>query len=280
MEHQQNNESFTIYTANCCGERFNTSYPNKAVISCASDLKEAVAYDHVGARYGIGFSLKDKSKKNPIQFHRANKDFKESNCLMLDCDNTETDDADKWVYPSKIAEDFPEVAHYIVISRNHMKKKGSKSPRPKFHVYFPIGIMIDVKAYMAFKKAIVSAYPYFDYKAKDGARYFFGNPSAEVTFVAGSTNLTSFAREHNIFPTAESGNTPNAQFLDRAIIAEGSRNNTLSHYAGQVLKRHGDTQKARELFDKKATHCIPPLDKSELDAIFQSAQGFLHNTIE
>lgn len=179
------NAEFALYTANCTGNEYNTSYPNKVHISCADDLKAAAAYDHVAALYKTGYSAKDTARENPIPFHRSNADFSKADCMMLDCDNTETDDPGKWIYPEHIRRDFPGVSHYIVTSRNHMKRKNGKAPRPKFHVYFPIDVVADVREYTDFKKAIIAKYPYFDYQAKDGARYFFGNPDAEVTFIAG-----------------------------------------------------------------------------------------------
>ena len=179
------NAVFTLYTANCCGNQYNTCYPNKVVITCADDLKSAVAVDHVAALYRTGFTKKDAGKKNPIPFHRSNEDFVESDCLMLDCDNTGTDNSAEWVHPEQIAKDFPGVPHYIATSRHHWKEKDGKTPRPKFHVYFPIDTITSVQEHTAFKDAMIANYPYFDFNAGDGARYFFGNPEAEITFVSG-----------------------------------------------------------------------------------------------
>jgi len=179
------NAKFTLYTANCCGNEWNTSYPNKADICSEEDLKRAVAVDHVAALYKTGYKKKDTKKEEPIPFHRAKEDYIESDCLMLDCDNTETDDPEKWVTPERIKADFPGVPHYIVTSRNHLKEKKGKAPRPKFHIYFPIDTMTDVTQYADFKDALTTKYPYFDFNAKDGARYFFGNPDAEIFYVAG-----------------------------------------------------------------------------------------------
>jgi hypothetical protein len=176
---------FTLYTANCCGNEFNTSYPNKTLITCTDDLKRAAAVDHVAALYKTGYAKKDIQKKNPVPFHRANCDFIETDCLILDCDNTDTDEPDKWIWPEQIKADFPGVTHYIVTSRNHLKEKDGKSPRPKFHIYFPIEQINSVDEYYAFKNAMITNYPYFDFNAKDGARYFFGNPDAVVTLVDG-----------------------------------------------------------------------------------------------
>ena len=55
---------------------------------------------------------------------------------------------------------------------------------------------------------------------------------------------------------------------------EGSRNSTLSHYAGKVIKRYGDANEAYLLFLEKAVKCSPPLDDAELDQIWKSAQNF------
>lgn len=41
----------------------------------------------------------------------------------------------------------------------------------------------------------------------------------------------------------------------------------------------GDTQKAREAFDKAADRCCPALEDSELNIIWQSAQRFYHDTV-
>lgn len=57
-------------------------------------------------------------------------------------------------------------------------------------------------------------------------------------------------------------------------IPEGSRNATLSHYAGRVLKRLGDTPDAYNKYLIEAAKCDPPLEEQELETIWRSAQGF------
>lgn len=57
-------------------------------------------------------------------------------------------------------------------------------------------------------------------------------------------------------------------------ITPGSRNATLSRFAGRVLVRYGDTPQARELFDRKAGLCEPPLPVSEVEQIWESARCF------
>lgn len=57
-------------------------------------------------------------------------------------------------------------------------------------------------------------------------------------------------------------------------IPEGNRNAALSHFAGRVLKKYGDCDKARQAFLDEAAKCVPPLDDAELSTIWHSAQKF------
>ena len=54
-------------------------------------------------------------------------------------------------------------------------------------------------------------------------------------------------------------------------ILQGSRNKTLSHFAGRALKRFGETDKAKQVFLDEAAKCDPPLEKEELKTIWYSA---------
>lgn len=62
-------------------------------------------------------------------------------------------------------------------------------------------------------------------------------------------------------------------------ILEGSRNNTMSRFAGRVLKRYGITEKAYEAFLEHAKKCDPPLPESELKTIWNSAVKFFQKSI-
>jgi hypothetical protein len=48
----------------------------------------------------------------------------------------------------------------------------------------------------------------------------------------------------------------------------------MSHYAGRILKRYGNTEEARVHFLEYAQNCDPPLDAHELDTIWRSALRF------
>lgn len=57
-------------------------------------------------------------------------------------------------------------------------------------------------------------------------------------------------------------------------IPEGKRNSTMSHIAGRLIKRYGNTDDARNKFLEQAAACDPPLDDAELQTIWNSAVGF------
>ena len=57
-------------------------------------------------------------------------------------------------------------------------------------------------------------------------------------------------------------------------IQEGSRNSTMSHIAGKIIKRFGATDEAHNLFLKAAEKCNPPLSDEELARIWRSASKF------
>lgn len=245
--------TLNLSTANCTGNPKNKSYPNKAAISNADELKAAVAFDHICGSF-----------KNDL---RSVTNFESSDCIVMDCDNDHSDVSDEWIIPEKVTECFPDVSFAVVTSRSHMKAKGNKTARPRFHVYFPIKQATDVAAYAELKKRIHKAADFFDGNALDAARFIFGNPNAEVTWVEGIFNIDDFldTQDEQDFSDFDEGTR---------TIAEGSRNNIMSRFAGRVIMRFGESSKARELFDKKAQHCDPPLDDEELETIWNSAVKF------
>ncbi len=240
---------FTIYTANCRGRSSNAFYPNKRIIGSAEDFKAAVAYDHVCAEY-----------KNA---HRSIDDFLSADCSPFDNDNDHSDDPKDWIYPEDYAEIFPDVEYVVVPSRSNMKAKGSRSARPRHHVYFPHGAITDSDEYKALKESVIERYPFFDDNAMDAARFIFGNPPDEVIWHEGGSVITDIVGD---------------SFADwdakQSQITEGSRNSTMSHYAGRIIKRLGNTEEAHRQFLKEAEKCVPPLDDSELEHIWASAVKF------
>ncbi len=244
----------TLYRSNCLEVPENCTYPHKVEVTGKDSLIEAVKHDYVCAEYQGNY--------------RSNDNFIGSDCLPVDCDNDHSDDPDKWVYPSDVATAFPSVAFAVHYSRNHMKAKGGKAARPKFHVFFAIDRVIKPGQYSEMKKLVNSIFPYFDTKALDAARFFFGTKEPEVEIFDGPMTLTTFLTDDDFDANMDSGS------YGDIVIPEGSRNATLSHYAGRLLKRFGNTDEAHKHFAEVAACCQPPLEQSELDSIWRSSQRF------
>ena len=233
----------TIYQADCLHQSANCNYPHKMVVTSDADMAKAQNRDHVCAEYKNGYRSKDT--------------FVVSDNAPMDCDNDHSDNPDDWITPEKLDELLPDVAYILVFSRNHMKPKGGKAARPRFHVYFPIHVISDADAYAALKRKIYEAYKFFDGNALDAARFLYGSPGSEVQWHEGSLMIDDYLT-----------------LSAKAAIPQGKRNATMSHYAGRILKRLGATDKAYQKFLEKAQECEPPLDQEELDKIWTSACKF------
>lgn len=245
---------FALYRSNCLEVPENCTYPHKVEVTGKDSLIEAVKHDYVCAEYQGNY--------------RSNDNFIGSDCLPVDCDNDHSDDPEEWVYPSDVATAFPSVAFAVHYSRNHMKTKGGKAARPKFHVFFAIDRVTEPGQYSEMKKLVNTIFPYFDTKALDAARFFFGTKEPEVEIFDGPMTLTTFLADDDFDANMDSGS------YGDIVIPEGSRNATLSHYAGRILKRFGNTDEAHKHFAEVAACCQPPLEQSELDSIWRSAQRF------
>ena len=98
----------------------------------------------------------------------------------------------------------------------------------------------------------------------------------DILWQEGEKTITEFltgrepAKHEQMEPSLYTGNS----------IPEGSRNNTMSHFASRVLKRFGDTDKAYEAYLERASKCKPPLPGKELGTIWKSALKFYRNKIE
>ena len=242
--------AMTIYHSAYTGNLANCVYQSKVLVADKETMEAVAKKDHVTATY-----------KND---YRGNDNFLESDCVALDCDNDHSDDPGDWISPFEIMLEFEDVPFISVTSRSHMKQKGERSPRPRFHVYFPVGTITDVKKYAKLKKRIAAAYPYFDSNALDAARFLFGNPDAEVEVYEGNITIDDYLDEKAYEEWEE----------DKSHIHEGSRNSTMSKYAAKVIKRLGDTDEAYQQFLKEAEKCTPPLEQTELDLIWGSARKF------
>lgn len=254
----------TLFTSGQTGNQTTTQYPNQVSVTDQSSLARAVRYDHVGASY----------QNNT----RSNANFLESDVVVMDIDNDHSDNPDDWITSEKLEELFDDYQFALATSRNHMIAKGTKAPRPKYHIYFPIEVVSDTNAYVALKDELINRYGFFDDNAKDAARFFFGNPQSEIVWHDSWLTIDDLSGDGNVVEEEDF----DADFYTPPTgpITQGSRNSTMSHFAGRVLKKYGITQEARDAFDEEAEKCEPPLDKSELDAIWGSAVRFYNKTIK
>ncbi len=259
--------TITLQYSSVTGKANNTSYPFRAEIKTVEELREVAKFDHVCGEYADGKNNRGRMVKG----YRSRKTFVKANCLPTDCDNANSDPLapdipeSEWKTPADVRAAFPGVPFYVVYSRNHMKEKDGKPPRPKFHVYFIITEITDEAQLAKLKKRVQEYFPAFDPEALDAARFLFGVDNPWVEFYDGDTPLNVFMDKLNTLPD---------------IIPVGERNGTLSRYAAKILKKYGDTEQAETLFHEAADRCEQPLEETELQTIWHSAKGFFHDTIE
>ena len=255
----------TLHYSTICQNEKNAVYPHKSTINSIVDLETVVSYDHVCAEYKDGY--------------RKNSNFIQSNCSMFDVDNTETDNPDEWITPEHVREAFPDVPFYVSYSRNHMKQKGDKAPRPKFHLYFPDTVFTDSQEYSKHKKSVCNYFKKFDQNAKDAARFFFCVPNPKVEFYDGNMLLFDFMQTVSVSEETNQKSTDTEIKLDN--IPEGQRNATMHQYALKVLTRYGaDDGTAYQAFRNESQRCSPPLDNSELNQIWNGAVAYYNSDIK
>ena len=248
-----------LQMANVVCDAKNCLYPTRVEINDATELREAIKFDHVCAEY----------KGN----YRSINNFMKSNVVVMDCDNDHSENPDDWITPEAIDEMMPDVSYAISFSRNHMKVKDGKTARPKFHVYFEIEVTEDAKYYAELKVGIKKAYPFFDGNALDAARFIFGSDAGDCIWHEGWQTIDELVEADSSIE--EEAEAP----VHSGPILEGSRNNTMSRFASRVLKKYGVTDKAREAFEIHAQRCDPPLEEEELNTIWNSAVKFYKKTI-
>ena len=250
----------TLYYSDYCNNTGNCVYPYKKVVTDVITMAEVIAKDHVCAKY----------KNN----YRHSNNFISADVIPMDIDNDHSENPDDWITAKKLDEIFTNIEYILVPSRNHNKIKEKKSARPRYHIYFPIEKCESVYAYTELKVALQKAYTFFDDNALDSARLLFASKTDEIVVHEGWMNIDEDIDTTNIRSDYKEIENPSS-----GSILEGSRNNTLSHFAGKVLKRLGETPKAREAFDLQAKKCEPPLDDTELETIWHSALRFFREKI-
>ena len=172
-----------LYASRTYQQPHNAYYPHPVEVATAEDLRAAVAWDHVAAEYQDG--------------HRGTDQFIAADCIMMDVDNAPGKGQpdippEEWRDLDAIRADLPGVSFYAATSRNHMKVKDGRPPRPKYHLYFEIPRTTSAEEYRQIKLQITARLPYFDTNATDAARVFMGNKAAEVQYFPGQRLITDW----------------------------------------------------------------------------------------
>lgn len=242
---------FTFWRADCVQDPYNTMYPTKVVVKDAEGFNEMAHFDHVSATYEGS--------------HRGNKTFIESTVQSGDVDNENVSDPNDWITRDDLHRIFDGVPHIISESKNHMKPKGDKPPAPRYHIFWAADKETDYKTYAAFKQKLHSHYPFLDPDALDAGRYFDGAEHPNAVFYPGSITINEHIRRIESEKIEE-------PFDD--VIAEGTRNSTLFHFAVRTLKRYGDSDESKDRFQSEADKCSPSLEEKELCSIWKSAMKY------
>ncbi|MAG87384.1 MAG: hypothetical protein CMB97_08480 [Flavobacteriaceae bacterium] len=141
------NPSFHLSKSNRTGyEKGFTNQPNYR-----SDLPdEKIEYTPVSSVSEL-YSIFQKDISGTLfkDNYRGLRNFIQSDVLCLDVDNDEPskdefwDDESNWITIDSFSEMFKDYTFILSTSRNHMKEKGGRCPRPKFHVVFPLSGLIN-----------------------------------------------------------------------------------------------------------------------------------------
>lgn len=246
--------TFTLCCARVRGKNNNTFYPDDRVVHNLPELLEAVQYDHTPGAF--------------TDRHRNNKKWCCTECLTFDVDNTE---GGPLVTPETIKQDFPRVVHYIVFSRHHNMPKDGKPAAPRFHVYFPTGLLADAAAVGKLLADVAGTHQYFDGACLDLARFYFGVEHPTGDYVPGALTLDQFMEQQHATPVVT---VPAVLPASMGITKEwAGRNDRLKSFAFAQLRRCGPEgiAEAEAAFYAEAAKDDPPLPDAELATIWHYA---------
>jgi len=244
---EEKNMKFEIYSSSYINNPQNCLYPNKFIVKDETSAKEAFSHDYVCAKYTDNY--------------RSIDTFQSTSTISFDIDNDHTEDEFAWITPDVIATEFKDLSYIIHFSRNNLKEKKGRKPRPKFHIIFISSELTSADAVRDLKLKFYEFYPYVDKNALDAGRFMFGTHNPEIIIHEGIKTLD----EHLL------NKEKSIDFLADDSIPEGSRNATMLKIAVSILKRDGNTEATRELYRKNVKRCNPPLSTSELNTIWKQA---------
>ena len=214
-----------------------------------ADLLDVARYNHVCGEFSNGKRTLD--------------NFIGCDCVVMDVDN----DGEDVVTPEQLHEIVP-CPCFIVYSRHHMKQKNDSSPRPRYHVYYPLSrVMRSAVEVGDLKKMLCGVCSAFDPAAVDASRLIFGVSSPAGTFFDGGKRVDEFLGK----PVS---GLKSAIRNKTGVIAAGARNVTLFKEALRVLSRYSESD-ALEMYKLQAAKCSPPLPPAEIGKIWQNALRYM-----
>ncbi|MBT9168573.1 MAG: hypothetical protein DDT19_01920 [Syntrophomonadaceae bacterium] len=221
-------------------------------------LASAVLYDNCPAQYRDGY-------RNGEKFERAD-------CILADTDNSHSEDPATWITHEDVTRKLKNVAFYFYPSRNHMKPKDGKAPRPKTHYIFPVDTLTDANDYAALMERLITLFPelHFDTKVKSPAQLNFGVENPQVSYVPGIINLSDFLRSmHSRLADdelkADIAEEPTQKVNPLRVLAgvhQGERDDMLFRYACRLRTQGMSKEEASLLVLAAAKNCRPPFQEA------------------
>lgn len=266
---KMNTKNITLYSSTNRREQANNpkGFNNAITIPCGDteQLAKAVTWDNCTAQYKDGY--------------RKTENFLQADCILADIDNTHSDIETEWITPEDVQSTLPDVAFYYYPSRNHMKQKDDKKPRPKYHLIFPTDKLNSATEYTSIAKTLIESFPqlHFDSNVKGAAQLNFGVANPVVSYVDGSQIITDYILSIRQ-KTPEQ--TPDTKSTDTSVIPQGQRNTTLHEFALHILTRYGETEETYNSYLKESQKCSPQLEQKEVETIWNGAVDFYNSTIK
>lgn len=84
--------------------------------------------------------------------YRKASNYIQADCILADIDNLHSENESEWITIEDVKKTLPDVVFYYYPSRNHMKSKNGKLPRPKYHLIFPTHILETASEYSELEK--------------------------------------------------------------------------------------------------------------------------------
>ena len=248
-------------------QKNNNFYRNQHLIFSLKNLKYVTQFDHVAGQF-----------KESI---RNNKNFISANVIIMDVDNSHSDNHKDWSTPDTLKEIFKNVEFYYIFSKSNMIQKGNQSPRPKFHVYFPLSEYVENPDNIRRIKELTINYAkfkfhntVFDEGAKDAARFIFGVENPDGNHINADLCIDEFlinvqAEQNNNSQHKQQNNTPD-------IIPEGQRHTHLRNRAIYLLSNPNiEFERARELYEEEFNHLQGTFPQNEFIRIWKDSVKYV-----